>query len=248
MRKGNTYSLTRTVTEKLRALGDIDIEEIFVSDLDLPFCTSCHVCFDKGEQYCPHRSVMEPIAKGLEDSDALIVSGTVYSLHINAAMKNLIDHLSYYFHRPRLFEKKGLIITTTAGAGDKKIADYLRSVLGHWGVGYISSLSCKIRTVPFSLTDKQKIQVEKTAKSFYEAIVKNKYTAPTLESVAVHNSFRGMNSGKKIISQCDNEFWLNSVFSNKSYPRRINPFKSAIGSLAYRIISKVINKSVKIEK
>ena len=239
MRKGNTYKLTQEAASILRNREDVSIREFSVSELALPFCESCHACFSKGEEFCPHKEIMAPIAEAIENCDGLIVSGVVYSLHLNAAMKNLIDHLSYYFHRPRLFDKKALIITTTAGAAEKRIAKYLKSVLGHWGVGCIKSLSCKIQTSSFSLTDKQRAKLEAAANAFYYAISRNKTTPPTFESVAVHNAFRAMSLSPGGPSECDKAYWRDCGYANKAYPRPAGPHKSAFGAFVYGIMSRV---------
>ncbi len=236
MRKGNTYSLTQEAAGRLRGREGVSIREFSVRELALPFCESCHACFSTGEEFCPHRDAMAPVIEAIEGCDGLIVSGVVYSLHLNAAAKNLIDHLSYYFHRPRLFDKKALIITTTAGAAEKRIAKYLRAVLGHWGVGYIQSLSCKIQTNPFSLTEKQRKAVEKAADAFYDAVSQNKTTPPTFESVAVHNAFRAMSTSPGGPSERDKAYWGECGFAERAYPRPIGLLKRAFGALVFKVM------------
>ncbi len=242
MRKGNTYKLTQEAASILRKHEDVSIREFSVSELALPFCESCHACFSKGEEFCPQREAVTPVAEAIESCDGLIVSGVVYSLHLNAAMKNLIDHLSYYFHRPRLFTKKALIITTTAGAAEKRIAKYLKSVLGHWGAGYIKSLSCKIQTNTFSLSEKQQKRLEAAANAFYNAVSQNKTTPPTFESVAVHNAFRAMSLSPKGPSECDKAYWRDCGFAARAYPRPAGPVKSAFGALVYGVMSRAFGK------
>ncbi|WP_409069976.1 hypothetical protein ACFLKB_12625 [Clostridium sp. FAM 1755] len=47
-------------------------------------------------------------------------------MQITGLLKNSIDHMSYNFHRPRFFTKKALVITTTAGAGHKDVANNIK--------------------------------------------------------------------------------------------------------------------------
>ena len=102
--------------------------------MELPFCRSCHLCLTKGEEYCPDYNVMHSIQSVLVECDGLIVSGVTYTQALNAAMKNLMDHLAYGFHSPALFGKKGMVIATSTGTGEKDVARYLKSVLGQWGI------------------------------------------------------------------------------------------------------------------
>jgi multimeric flavodoxin WrbA len=122
MRKGNTYSLTREIVGRLSKKGGIRFNEISVADLKLPFCLSCHTCFSKGEEHCPHYDIMKIVEDELAECDGVIFSATTYMWALNAAMKNLLDHLSFYFHRPSMFGKKGMAIATATGAGEKGVA------------------------------------------------------------------------------------------------------------------------------
>ena len=242
MRKGNTYGTTQAVMTCLQEHNDVTLTEIHVADLNLPFCLSCHTCFSKGEQFCPHRDTVQGVASAIENCDGLIVSGVVYAMHLNAAMKNLIDHLSYYFHRPRLFDKIGMVISTTAGAGEKRVTKYLSEVLGHWGISGAVVLSLKIQTSEFSLSDKQKRQIRITADKFYDRIKNKKLSQPTFSSVAVHNAFRGMNSLTPPLSECDAAYWRDSGFSDRVYPRKVGIVKKSVGSLAYSAMRKAFSK------
>ena len=242
MRKGNTYGVTQAVLSCLREHSDVEITEISVADLDLPFCLSCHTCFGKGENLCPHREKVSAVAKAIENCDGLIVSGVVYAMQINAAMKNLIDHLAYYFHRPRLFDKIGMVITTTAGAGENRIAKYLSEVLGHWGISGAVKLSLKIQTPEFSISDKQKKQIQTAADKFYDRIKNKKLSSPSFVSIAVHNAFRGTSALKQPFSECDAAYWRDSGFADSVYSRRVGLIKSVVGHLAYFVMQRVFGK------
>jgi hypothetical protein len=47
--KGNTWRLTEEVKEQIVVLDNkVKFEEIHLSELNIPFCTGCSVCFRKG--------------------------------------------------------------------------------------------------------------------------------------------------------------------------------------------------------
>ena len=245
MRKGNTYKLTQAVLERMRLHNDVYVTEFDVSSLELPFCLSCHACFAKGESFCPHREKMRPLTSSLESCDAVIVSGVVYSLHLNAAMKNFIDHVSYYFHRPRLFGKPGMVVTTTAGAAEKTIAKYLRATLGAWGAGPVYRLSCKVQTESFEPDATQRKPVEHAADRFYGAVMSGKRGSPNFGSVAIYSTFRGMSAAKYGPSEYDKKYWNETGLSEKTYPYRINPVKAMFGALVYKAMRSMMDKEKK---
>ena len=244
MRKGNTYGVVSAVLERLHSYDDVEVSEISVADLDLPFCVSCHACFSKGEQFCPHRAIIRPVADAMENCDGLIVSGVCYAMQINAAMKNVIDHLAYYFHRPRLFTKIGMVVTTTAGAGEKTVASYLRQTMGHWGMGKAILLPIKIQTEKFTLTKKQKERIRIAADTFYRKIKEKKLASPSIASVAVHNAFRGNSSLTPPLSECDGAYWKASGFIQKIYPRRVGLLKLFVGRITYSMMRSLFGKIV----
>jgi len=253
MRKGNTYGVMQAVLEHLRAQKDVEITEINVADLNLPFCYSCHACFEKGEEFCPHSETVGTAAQAIENCDGLIISGVCYAMHVNAALKNLVDHFAYFFHRPRLFDKVGMVITTTAGAGENIVAKYLQQVLGHWGMGKAILLPMKIQTAEFSLNDKQKRQVLFNTNKFYNHIKNGKLSSPSFVNVIVHNSFRAHAAISPPLSECDSAYWRDSSFADKVYPRKISVMKSLVGKLIYPIMRNIFkkvhkNKDVRHEK
>ena len=238
MRKGNTYAFTQEVIKQLKTYNDVQITEIGVADLNLPFCISCHTCFVKGEEYCPHSSILKKVQTELNESDGVIISGVVYAMGLNAAMKNLIDHLAYFFHRPALFGKKGMVITTTAGAGEKGAAKYIKSVMGHWGINGALILTHKAQTVEFKLNDKEQKNVKDTVKKFYSGIKSKREIKPSIESIAVHNAFRSMAAAASPISQRDAEYWQKSGFAHKIYPAKVGFIGMCIGGLTYKAMKK----------
>jgi len=236
MRKGNTYAFTQEVIKRLKKYNDVQITEISVNDLNLPFCVSCHTCFTKGEEYCPHSNTVNKVRTEL---DGIIISGVVYAMGLNAAMKNLIDHLAYLFHRPAFFGKKGMVITTTAGAGEKSVAKYIKSVMGHWGINGAMVLTHKTQTVEFQMNGKEQQKVENAVGRFYGDIKSKREIAPSIDSIAVHNAFRSMATASSPVSERDAEYWQKSGFAYKIYPAKAGFIGLCIGGLAYKIMKKV---------
>jgi hypothetical protein len=183
--------------------------------------------------------MLAPVAKAIEECDGLIVSGVCYAMHINAAVKNLIDHFAYFFHRPRLFGKVGMVIATTAGAGEGRVAKYLRQTLGHWGMGKAMVLPVKIQTEKFGLTAKQQKRIHAAADKFYRNIKTGKLAPPSLVNVIVHNGFRAHAAIEPSLSPCDCAYWRESGFAHRVYPRRIGAGKWLIGKMMYPIMRMV---------
>ena len=238
MRKGSTYALVKKITDQLSTKPGIFVEEISVADLALPFCRSCHLCLTKGEEYCPDYNIMRSIESALMGCDGIILSGATYMWSLNAAMKNILDHLAYGFHRPMLFGKKGMVVVTSTGTGEKSVANYLKSVLGQWGVN---------RAIIVTQTEKeQKLmsqaqlagKIARATDLFFRQISDGKSLQPSIKAIAVHNAFRAMSLSAFSESERDTRYWRQADH-NKVYPTQVDAFRFALGTIVFSMSTNV---------
>ena len=52
-RRGNTYKLTKLVEARMKTLGDVEFDYLFLTDINLGTCRGCRVCFGVDEDRCP---------------------------------------------------------------------------------------------------------------------------------------------------------------------------------------------------
>jgi len=234
MRKGKTYALTKKVMDYLSLKPGVELTEIFISDLDLPFCISCHVCFGKGEEYCPHYPAYKDVYKALLDCDGVILSGVTYMWSLNAALKNLLDHLSFNFHRPKMFGKKGMVIVTSSGAGEKPVAKYLKTVLGQWGVNGAVILTRNTKEERLVSAKKQVAKVKQMSEKYYQQLASGQPIPPGLRSIAVHNAFRSMALSASAEYERDTEFWQQDGYRDRAYPVKAG-LKYLLGALIFSV-------------
>lgn len=99
--KGNTWILVEQIIKDITSLSpESNFEEIHLSDLNLPFCLGCSLCFRKGHKHCPHNKIMQNILDLIDWSDGVVFAATTFNMQPNALTKNLIDHLCFMLHRP----------------------------------------------------------------------------------------------------------------------------------------------------
>lgn len=249
MRKGNTYALTKEILSRLSAKQDVETVEFGVSDINLPFCTSCHLCLLKGETFCPHRAVMEKIQAALAECDGVIFSGVIYMRGLNAAMKNVIDHLAYLFHRPSLFGKKGMVVVTTAGSGEDSVVKYLKKILGFWGVNGALVVTRKMRNhnakpdETLQLSAKEIAKLDKVSNRFYSLIKSKRSIPPSLKSIAIYNTVRAVSLSPYTESESDAAYWRTDGFCNKAYPVKAGLLKYLMGMFVHgsvKILVKIV--------
>jgi multimeric flavodoxin WrbA len=236
-RIGNTWNVLTLVKEEMKKSLDIDFTDIELRKENLPLCIGCFNCIYKGEEKCPHKEVMGKIVEEIKNADALIITSPVYSMQISGLLKNFIDHMSYNFHRPSLFTKKGLVITTTAGAGHKDAANYVKSVLNYWGLNYIQTLPIAYRSM--ELTEKNKTKVLKSAKKFSKELNFKNLHKPSFKSVVMFNLWKAMSKEKYEEGSADYDYWHSEEMSSGAFSPQvpIGVFKRVVGKTIYKMMS-----------
>ena len=176
---GSTWNCMNLLKQELSRYEEVEMTEFFLPK-DMPhFCTSCFSCFFKGELTCPHAASVSPIISAMEEADVIIITSSVYALDVTGQLKALLDHLCFmwFSHRPnpKMFNKVGLSIVTTAGAGLSHTTKTIQNSLKFWGLkktfSYkIAVSACKWDEVPAKTQSKIKKQTAVLAKQMIKAV------------------------------------------------------------------------------
>ena len=127
---GNTSQMVAMLRENLAREG-VELEEIFLSQYQIGFCTGCATCLESGS--CWVRDDYTSVVRTVLEADAVILASPVYIFNVTAQMKTFLDRSLGYGHRPRGDWKPGLALSVSAGHGETWAADYLGQVLRLFG-------------------------------------------------------------------------------------------------------------------
>lgn len=250
--KGNTWKLVELIHEQLQKISPESIfEEVQLSDLNLPFCTGCSLCFRKGNEFCPHYKIIKKIIDKIDESDGVIFAMTTFNMHPNALTKNLIDHLCYMLHRPYFFKSKAIVITTTGGVGAKNAINYFTGWLKGIGFNYCYKLAiASYSWNDYKINKGTEVNCLKLAGQFHKDVSSKKMHTPSLAVLIPYNLFRGMSLG--YVKGTDYEtqdgvYWINPLRRKSIYDPSIKvPFyKKIFGSIFY-IIGKLGSRFITI--
>jgi multimeric flavodoxin WrbA len=138
-RKGNTFHAVQEVEAQLKALGDVEVEYLWLADAHIQPCRGCFACLSHGEQRCALKDDRDAIITRMAAADGLILAAPVYCNNMPGLMKSWIDRNACLFHRPALFRQAALVVVTSAGGG---IPETIKEIsnLRYWGLRHISSL------------------------------------------------------------------------------------------------------------
>lgn len=244
-RRENTWKIVERVKNTLNDLDDtITFKEIDLINEDIPNCIGCYSCFINGEHTCPHSKIIQPIVHEMISCDGLIITSPVYALNVSGLIKNFIDHLAYFYHRPYFFEEKAMVIVTTAGAGHKKVGNYLDETLENWGYNERYKL-CFVHSHDINgyLPLKTKEIIDKETVKFYSSIKNNSLSSPRMKALFQYNLWRAMANNEHI--PLDNTYWVkNKLIEHEYYPKiPCSALKKLPIKLFYRLMLKFLSKN-----
>ena len=189
--RGNTYTLAMTAIKHLLLKADFQFEEIHLTRRQIPLCEGCYCCFERGDTACLHRPLFADIVTKIESADALFILSPAYSKAVTPHLKNFIDHLAYLMLRPRYFEKKAFVITTSMGKSSAAITGYIKEILHAWGVNHVMtfSVACHL-TRGYYPAKKVVNHLERLADVFYDDVKSERLHQPSFVTLKHYNASR----------------------------------------------------------
>ena len=232
-RRKNTWSAVKHAKNNL----DGEFEEIHLMKEKIPVCNGCYKCFEEGEEKCPHFDKINPIMEKINDAEGIIIASPVYAMNVSALLKNFIDHVAYLYHRPRFFTKKAMVIVTTAGAGQKDVANYIDETLRHWGVN-------KVYKIAIACGGKDNLEtkeIDSVSQKFANDVKSNKLHSPTFKDIVFFDVWKAM-AVSEVPIPADEKYWKETGFVNCDFSPevKLNPVKKVFSKIMFAILKKVI--------
>jgi len=240
-KSGNTYQVTRQVEERMKQLGAVEFEYVFLKDLDLRPCLGCGTCFMKGEDHCPHKDDRAMLEEKMQRADGVIFASPSYVFNVSGLMKNFFDRFAYVCHRPRFF--KSALVLATAGfeLGTGQMLKTLSFVPEIWGFRVAHRFAIAANGVEeFSTrTDKAEKKIALAAKKFYRAVSAG-HVRPDLFHMAVF--LAAQPSVRKISTEYyDYQYWRDHGWLDKDTWYYYDPQTGVAIKTAARLLSKFMS-------
>lgn len=247
--KGNTYLAAKKIEEFMRSMGNVEFEYLMLKDVNLSQCRGCFVCFLNGEEYCPCKDDAHLIEQKMHDADGVIFATPVYGMNVSALMKLFIDRLSYIFHRPRFFNKKALLLSTTGALGLKEVLGYLKLVAEVWGFEVSYTVGLVTPPIPVSGKHEQKNdqKLKEAALEFYNSFQK-KRRSPRPKDILVFRAQKASFGKLGLSFPADYIYWKEKGWLSpeaKYYVDvPVNPVYNAIGWISEQILERKMRKEM----
>jgi multimeric flavodoxin WrbA len=222
MHKGSTYNITKKIIEKLN-FKEKQVNEFFLPK-DMPkFCIGCYQCFYKGANKCNAKEEVQKIVDAIKRSNIVIIDSPTYCNTMSGQLKTFFDHLAYMWlpHRPEacMFNKIGIAISTTAGAGAKNTVKDIKQQMNWLGISTVFTYGKTVKAYDFSkvsLKIKKEIENE-TTKIAGRVNRKNGIGRVNIKTKFLFNIMRMMQKGNDW-NKLDKKHWDENGWLKNSKP------------------------------
>jgi NAD(P)H-dependent FMN reductase len=243
--KGNTYKAVRLVEKEIKKSGNVNLEYLFLNEIDLKTCRGCFNCLRIGEDKCPLKDAQIEIDEKMKSSDGIIFASPTYVMNVSWLFKNFLDRFAYICHRPKLFNQSALVLTTVGSYGAKTTLEYMANAVTTWGCRSIRKLPLTVPPVggKEEIIDQDIETLEKTSKQFYNDLVNKDTLSPKFSSLVQFRLQKAIftKAGAKIDFPKDYEYYTSKISSNYYVTANVNPIKNAVAWIVEKFLMRKIS-------
>jgi len=233
-RKKHTHEAVSQLLDHLSRLEDIEYEIVNLGDYRIELCLGCKLCFETGEETCPHKDDRDALIDMIAASDGVVFASPSYMFQVSALMKALIDRLAFVGHRPRFFGKTFTSVVTQGLFGGGKIVKYLDFVGACLGFRTVRG-ACITALEPMTEHEARKIDktLSKLSERFRRSLMGQENPAPSLMMLAGFRMGRASMRANLDSTSLDYRYYdENGWFQSDYYfPAKLGPLKKLLGAL-----------------
>ncbi|CAA0090326.1 2-amino-4-deoxychorismate dehydrogenase [Halioglobus japonicus] len=244
--KGGSHTTLQFIEKALCAENDtVDIETLYLADLNQPYCDGCLSCLKEGGQTCPVLDKVAPVEAAIRSADGLIFAAPVHSFNIGAMGKTMIDLLVKEIHRPSFFGKKAVVVATAMGGGQQGVLKYMRNTLALWGVDVVAKVGSSSAQLGKPHYDqKMEVVANSAARALLSSIANNTSPRPQLIDLISFQIMRIAILNSSDSSPLDHQYWSERGWLQADYfsNDNINPMKNILAKMIGKLIGRQIRK------
>jgi len=178
-KNGATFKILNCFKESLENIdSDIDIELVNLIDYNFKYCIGCQHCYKTCKCIISDDRINE-VHEIIKNSDGLIWGSPNYATNISGLLRNFFDRVNMLMTL-LLYRKPCINIVTYENGMAIKVLRVMKEMVSYAGGYNVKSMGIKNPFNKDPLDKKLKCKIEKSAKTLFKKIQKNK---PPLRSV-----------------------------------------------------------------
>ena len=218
--KGSSYNIGRLLTEKLGAKNEIT-EFFLPRDLN-HFCLGCYACIED-ETKCPIWIEKKVIMDAMRGAELIIFTSPNYCLAPSGAMKSFLDLMfdCWMVHCPKewMFEKRAVIISSSAGATNGSVIKTIKNSLFNWGIPYIKAYGIAVQAMNWSMVKpEKKAKIERHIAKLAKRLNTGKKPRVGIKTRIMFGLMGKMHSAGWDSSPIEKQYWKERGWLDKNRP------------------------------
>lgn len=218
--KGSSYHIGRILLDKIDATKEVS-EFFLPRDLN-HFCLGCYSCIEE-QSRCPYYEEKKKIMDAVEEADLLIFTTPNYCMMPSAPMKAFIDLTFTWWmsHRPvaKMFSKRAVVISTTAGTGANKTTKAVARTLFYWGVPVVKKYGIGVAAMNWDgVKPEKKAKIEKDMTKLAKQISGKRPPHVGIKTRFMFQMMAGMQKADWGASPAEKEYWKQNGWLDKERP------------------------------
>jgi multimeric flavodoxin WrbA len=222
-----------------------------VREEEIGYCRGCGACMGRGEESCPMSDDgAQRLLSEMLWADGVVILTPNYALQVPALLKNLLDRLSFVFHRPRFFGRVFMPIIAQGIYGGRGVHKYLNDTMEFWGFSPV-----KGAVLQGALYPNEKLSAEAAGKNreklgaaagrFVDALNSGKPRKPSFFRLMIFRTTRSSMKHFEDALEPDRAYfkergWFDSPYY---YPVALGPHKRLFGALADACVRRAAKKN-----
>lgn len=222
-RKGSTYHIAHMLVEKFTEKSITEsVEEVFIPQIIHSGCLGCYTCIE-AEEKCPFYEEKMQIMKLIEAADLLIFTTPTYCMAPSSQMKQFMDLTFTYWmsHKPRayMFQKKAIVISTSAGAGSNRANTPIARMLFYWGVPSVTKYGLAVQAMSWDgVSEKKKEKIATDVAKIAKKLSNEKEIRVGIKTKFMFFMMRMMQKGNMGSGPTERLYWENEGWLGKDRP------------------------------
>lgn len=218
--RGSTYHIGKMLVDSIS--GENEITEFFLpKDLN-HFCMGCYRCIEN-ETKCPYYEEKQKLLKVIEQADLLIFTTPNYCMAPSAGMKSFMELTFTYWmsHKPRkcMFEKKAVVISTTAGIGANWAIKPVKRMLFYWGVPWVKTFGISVQAMNWAgVSDKKKAKIQSKISKLAKVLSDEKKPRVPVKTKLLFHMMAGMQKAGMGSGAAERKYWGEQGWLEKNRP------------------------------
>lgn len=217
--KGSTYHTGKILIDAIN--GQNNVTEFFLPHDLNHFCLGCYNCIED-ETKCPYYNEKNVIMTEIEQADLLVFTTPNYCMAPSAPMKSFIDlTFTYWFsHKPRksMFNKKAIVISTTAGMGARRAIKPVKRALFYWGIPWIISYGVSVQACKWNDVSNRKKDMIKKDMTILAKKISRKKASVSIKTKIMFYIFKKMQKSDLGSGKAEKKYWEKQGWLGKDKP------------------------------